>query len=395
MSWTSPADLQAQVQKLWDKGLLLASIVKGETLFPLRLALRMPTSAELVDRFEEVRSWIVELRRGSHFRMVMREVRHRIIGSNVIPDEIWIDTLDNALAVIGKSYDAKRFSGIVALTNERQPAILSWLEKHPLKALGLAEDWPHLLDVVDWMQTHPRPCVYPRQIDIPGMHTKFIEARRAVLSELLDLALPHEAVEVRAVGMDGFCRRYGLLDKPLRIRFRILDPALALLPTGADQDLTINQDAFKRIYPKVSRVFITENEINFLSFPNLPESMVIFGAGYGFEILAQVEWLHRCPIHYWGDIDTHGFAILDQLRSHLPHAGSFLMDRETLMKHENQWVTEPKPVRRELLRLTIEERALFEDLRDDKIGHAVRLEQERIGFTWVRTALGSYVESHH
>lgn len=42
----------------------------------------------------------------------------------------------------------------------------------------------------------------------------------------------------------------------------------------------------------------------------------------------------------WGDIDTHGFAILDRLRRHFPQVRSMLMDRATLLAHEGQWVTE-------------------------------------------------------
>jgi hypothetical protein len=52
--------------------------------------------------------------------------------------------------------------------------------------------------------------------------------------------------------------------------------------------------------PKVSRIFITENEINFLAFPNARDSLVIFGAGYGFEMLSRAKWLSGCRIYYWG-----------------------------------------------------------------------------------------------
>ncbi|BBA35651.1 putative uncharacterized protein [Methylocaldum marinum] len=96
---------------------------------------------------------------------------------------------------------------------------------------------------------------------------------------------------------------------------------------------------------------------------------------------------YRCAVHYWGDIDTHDVAILDQLRAHLPDAESFLMDRETLMAHPSQWVTEPQPVRRDLPRLTREEQALYDDLRDNRIRPCLRLEQERIGFGWIERAL--------
>jgi hypothetical protein len=389
MSWTTPADLRAQVQRLWDKGLLLAAIVDGEAIFPKRLTLKKPTSSELADRFEDVRTWITQLLEIKHYRVVKRDVRHRVIGSNAVPNEIWIDTLDDALALIGKGRDAGRFSELVALTGERLPEVLPWLSKCPLKALELARDWQRLLNVVAWMQAHPRPGIYLRQIDIEGIHTKFIEQHRAVLSELLDLVLPPASIETETGGVYRFCRRYGFRDKPLRIRFRVLDPALALLPGSGDQDITVNQDVFSQLDPHTGRVFITENEINFLAFPHLPEGMVVFGSGYGFEMLAQAKWLNRCAIHYWGDIDTHGFAILDQLRAYFPHAESFLMDRGTLMAHKQQWVSEPHPLSRDLDRLRTEERSLYDDLRNNRISRGVRLEQEKIGFGWIKTALKS------
>ena len=42
MNWTTPADLRAQVQKLWDRGVLLAALAGGEPLFPRRLTLKGP-----------------------------------------------------------------------------------------------------------------------------------------------------------------------------------------------------------------------------------------------------------------------------------------------------------------------------------------------------------------
>ncbi|NOR71388.1 MAG: hypothetical protein GQ532_17115, partial [Methylomarinum sp.] len=33
---------------------------------------------------------------------------------------------------------------------------------------------------------------------------------------------------------------------------------------------------------------------------------------------------------YWGDLDTHGFAILSRLRHYYPQVKSILMDEKTL-----------------------------------------------------------------
>ncbi|WP_228124877.1 DUF2220 domain-containing protein [Candidatus Methylospira mobilis] len=201
--------------------------------------------------------------------------------------------------------------------------------------------------------------------------------------------LPVDVINRQAGVVNGFCSRYGFLDKPLRIRFRMLDPAQAMLP-GRDQDIGITHDSFALQEPKIERVFITENEINFLAFPLIADSMVIFGAGYGFDMLAQADWLRRCSIHYWGDIDTHGFAILDQLRAVFPHIESLLTDRDTLMAHEALWGREMQPLRRELPRLNSAESALYDELRDNRIGAGVRLEQERIGYRCLRAVLGKF-----
>ena len=407
MTWTTFADLRAQVKKLWDKGDLLRPCVQGIAMPPRRLRLTGPTSIELTERFDAVRVWMKDLGcsapppNAPRYRLVMREFRHRVLGVNAVPDEVWVDTLDDALALIGKHKEAKRFAGLVQGTREHYstlwPAVLPWLERRPLNALALVDAWPRLLAVVAWLQAHPRPAIYLRQVDLSGVDSKFIEANRGVLSELLDLALPAQAIDSSASGVSQFCRRYGFKDKPLRIRFRVLDPRLAVLPEGCEQDIGMTQAAFDRLDVPVLRVFITENEVNFLAFPPLADSLVIFGAGYGFEVLAGARWLLDRDVYYWGDIDTHGFAILDQLRAQLSHVQSLLMDRDTLMAHVGQWGDEAQPVLRDLPRLTVAESALFDALRDRRL-HAdplgakqsnagVRLEQERIGFEWVKVAL--------
>ncbi len=388
MIWTTPADLRNQVLKLWNRGLLLASLAGGEALFPRRFPLKGPDSGELSERFPEVRDWIGQLSTAAGcYRIVWRRVNHRILGTNDIPAAIWIDTLEDALELINKRQAAKQFTTLVALTTAQQPELVPWLAKRPLRALELSEDWPQLLAIVSWMRQHPRPGLYLRQVDLPGVHTKLIEGYRGVLSELLDLVLPAEAIEAGSAGIGGFCRRYGFTEKPSRIRFRLLNPNKGLLPEGFDQDITVTQDSFAKLELPVAQVFITENEINFLAFPAVPGAMVIFGAGYGFEHLAAATWLQTRAISYWGDIDTHGFAILNQFRGFFPHSRSFLMDRQTLLKHRALWGLETQPETGNLTRLHPTEQILYDQLRRNHWGVSIRLEQERIGFAYLLDAL--------
>lgn len=395
-AWTTTADLRAQVLRRWDKGELLAEIAAPGELFPLRLSLAGPSSSELSERFDEARAWAAGLQQasGAGCRLLMREVRHRVIGQNSLPGEAWVDTLDDALRLIGKAREARTFRAVLDAT-QPQPTLLPWLRRQPLRALALAEVWPRLLDVVAWLRAHPRPGVYLRQVDLPGIHSKFIEAQRGVLAELLDLALPLEAIDATASGAAQFAQRYGFRDKPLRVRLRFLDPDHLAWVSGADADYTVSQEAFARLAPDARCVFITENEINFLAFPPAAGSLVVFGAGYGFEAIAQAAWLRQCALHYWGDIDTHGFAILDQLRAHVPHARSFLMDHDTLLGHQAQWTLEPQPTQRDLPRLDEAERRLYDDLRWRRLrDEPLRLEQERIAFGRVERAVAALAGGH-
>ncbi len=60
---------------------------------------------------------------------------------------------------------------------------------------------------------------------------------------------------------------------------------------------------FAQLNLAVSRVPVTENEINGLAFPDVAGGIVIFGLGYGLDRLSEIPWLKRLPMNYWGDIE--------------------------------------------------------------------------------------------
>lgn len=387
MSWSTPQDFKAQLLRLWERGELLRDLFSDRNRFPLRLSVKGPTSAEVTDRFEAVRNWAAALATTPPLRVEWQEVRHRVHGLQRLPACVWIDSADEALGWLGKRRERDRFADLLAVTREQCAAVVPWLEKRPLQALALAGEWPHLLAVVNWVAAHPWPGIYLRQVDVPGVHSKFIEAHRAVLAELLDLALPSDCVDASKTGVAQFAARYGFRDKPLRIRLRLLDPTIRIFAGLAGPDVTLDADSFSRLALDATRVIITENETNFLALPEMPGSLAIFGAGYGWDALSRAHWLAQCSIHYWGDIDTHGFAILDQLRGHFPHVRSFLMDRATLEAHAVFWGREDAPQRADLSRLRPDELDLYNALRDNRIREGLRLEQEYLSFGWVRERL--------
>jgi hypothetical protein len=130
------------------------------------------------------------------------------------------------------------------------------------------------------------------------------------------------------------------------------------------------------------RVFIVENKQTGLAFDDLPCAVVLMARGYAVDRLHELPWLQAADaLHYWGDLDSHGLAILGRLRGHLPQVRSLLMDEATLLGHRALWVTEPIPHRADAIdHLHAVEQSLYRDLRSDRWGVRVRLEQERIGW---------------
>lgn len=387
-NWTSPADIRAEVLRAWNRGRILAARVTGTAMFPWTLRTRRPDRRELSERFEEVRTWIGDLVNesrevtGHGFAIDWIEIEHRQLGRNRVPDGITLPTEADALQLIGKRKAVERFDALVAPTLASYPELRAWIAKKPLEVLEQGEAWPRVLEVLEFVRAHPRPGLYLRQVDLPGVDTKFIEARRKLFAELLELVLPESAM----VDAPSFEARFGFRTKPAIVRFRVLDPRNVI---AGLTDVSASIAELAEHPPKCDRVFITENEINGLAFPAHENAIVIFGLGYGLEVLAGLPWLRTRTTHYWGDLDTHGFVMLDRLRAFLPEARSLLMDRETLEAHRFFWVEEPSQAAGPVTRLTQPELALFDDLLHDRLGRHVRLEQERIGFGWLSRALSS------
>lgn len=383
MNWTRIDGAKAAFDKRWARGDLLRVALGNETRSLLRLALRGPTTQDLADRFTDVRMWVEEWRAMAFGRLEWVEKRDRVIGTQRLPAALCFDDIDALAAWLGYEREVGIVRHLAELARQRRPAILAWLTQRPFQAIELADAWIRLLDVADWMDAHPRSGLYARQVDVAGVHSKFIERHLGVLREWLSTG-PTARVDADL----------GLQAKPLRLRFRILDRALKTLPGTSCPDIEIDAVNFARFELPVAEVFITENEVNFLAFPERPRSMVIFGAGYGWSALAQARWLDRCHLYYWGDIDTHGFVILDGLRASFPHAESFLMDRRTLMDHLAAWGVEGEPSRRDLERLRPDEASLYDDLRFRRlvdpelaVPTQVRLEQERVAYGYLAKAL--------
>ncbi len=389
-SWTEPPDVVGVLRKRWERGDLLRRHSRGEPFEPLAVPIRGPSAADLLADLGAARGgaarWAAAPR---HVRVETRSVGGRTVGANRVPARAWIDDEAGLWALLGVTRDVARLDAALAETRECVPGLEAWAREHPRDVLRHAGVWTPVLGVVRWVLARDGPPVYLRQVDVPGVDTKFLETHRGLLASLLEAVLPPERIYPEAPAGD-LVRRFGFRPKPETVRIRSLDPAL-LLPGGLT-DLTARLDELSVAPTPADRVLVVENEVTFLALPAVPRAVAVLGGGYGVSRLGRLSWLRDRDVRYWGDLDTHGFAILDQARAALPHVRSLLMDTATLLMHREHWVREPTQVAADLPRLTEDERATFAAIRDDHHGSSVRLEQERVRFGHVERTLSSWAE---
>lgn len=383
--WTTWTQVLGTLRRRWARGELLALFAAGVEWTPLSIPLKGPAAREIASDFAATQQWVRAWQGRTALRVENAPVGGRVIGSNTVPRRVWVDSYQQLWAVLGVTSDVRRFGELLATAQAQTPRLVPWMTTYPMKVLTLEREWPTIVATVTWIDAHWRPGMYLRQIDPPGVDTKFIERHRGILTDLLDRQLDDDRIN-SATPRSDFVNRYGFRDKPRYVRLRTFDPAVWAFGTPYSE-LTIRIDELAAAPPSASTVYIIENETTYLAFPRVSDAIVVFGSGYALSRLSALTWLADRALVYWGDIDTHGFSILNQLRAAFPHVRSMLMDRPTLVAHQTQWVREDSPINAQLDRLDAAELALYHDLVEDALGPAVRLEQERVRFSAIQSVI--------
>lgn len=404
----------------WDRGTYLEAHARGAVFDPVSLPVRAPTADDLLARVDEVTRWVQRFdadnrtgRPDQRFAVERRVRRGRVLGDNPVPTRVHVESFPQLCTILDTTVDVARLDRVLALTrafDRRHPdpppgdpppgdpppgeppragdgVLTTWVTAHPHEAIAHADVWPSLLDVVSWIVDHgpARADLDLRHLDVAGVDTKFVERHRKVLTKLLVQVLPGEEVDRTATTFAG---RFGFRARPTHVRFRLLAPVPELPAAITEAELRVDELAALPL--SASTVFIVENRATYLAFPDVADALVFFGEGYGVTVLEGLPWLAQRELVYWGDLDTHGFAILDRLRQRVPGVRSLLMDRATLVAHRDRFVVEEHPTDDPLTELGPDEQALYRDLIEDRYGTAVRLEQERIRFSAVRRALSPW-----
>lgn len=348
----------------------------GGGTWPLIVPLGSPTESETQLQRETVSGWVAAWRawQGAG-QLLWHERRWRSLGAQSVPDKLVAGSAEIVAQWIGEEQRWRRASSRYRLLVARWPELGPRLPRYFESLADYPDrDMARLEALLAWLAAHPRSNLYPRQLPIAGLDTKWLEPRMPLVADLL------AAFEGEATGAGSLLERCGLREAPHIVRMRLLDPSLRACVGGlADISAPIGELAALRL--PVSRVYIVENIQTGLCFEDRAGSAVFMGLGYGANVLARLPWVSQSECIYWGDLDTHGFAILSRLRAFLPRLASRLMDEATLLQNRDLWVEEKEQYNAgELPFLTAAEQAVYQGLKQQRWGLNVRLEQERLAW---------------
>jgi hypothetical protein len=353
--------------------------VAGGGSWPLDVLLGAPTEKDIAEDPGAVRDWVSAWQsRTGPGALAFEERQFARLGKHRLPVSLTFSDAGQVAAAVGQ---AKRWSTAM----ERYQRML---RRWPLLWQGRAlaskfdvladyadEDFERLISLLAWLELNPKSGLYLRQLPVEGLDTKWLEKRTGLVATLLRalrVAVPDDESD--------FHELCGLSKPAHRVRVRLLGPSLRTLVGGlCDIEAPVGELAKLPIAPRA--VVIVENLETGLALPDLPGVAVVMRLGNAVSALGTLPWLQEADAVYWGDLDTHGFAILDRARRAVPHLRSLLMDEATLLSHRALWVQEASQCPNlPLEALTAQERSCYDNLRAHTWGQRVRLEQERLGW---------------
>ena len=349
----------------------------GESLWPLEVALGAPTEQAALRQVDGVRAWVSAWQGWQGVGILSWcERRWKALGVQRLPEKLALRGPEDVAMWIGESARWERAQSRYRALIARWPVLAQQLPRYfDVLADYSDADYQRLTEMLDWIASHPNSNLYPRQMPVSGLDSKWLDGRKGLLTDLV------AAIQEDSSSDLDFYQRCGLKAPPLLVRMRVLDQSLRA-HVGGVGDITTPVDDLAGISWPVSHVFIVENLQTGLAMSDMPGAVVFMRLGYNVDVLARLPWLARARCIYWGDLDTHGFAILHRARSYIPELQSVLMDEETLLRHKALWVDEAaQHSAAELTLLTKDEQQLYRDLKQQRWGQNVRLEQERIDWT--------------
>lgn len=366
----TPKEIQKQCLKWWKEVLLSSNDSVG--YFPKVISrIGKVSSKDILNKLSDYKHSIELLTRNSKaikkigYSLIIEYRQFDKIGKQPVPEKIIIDSIEDYLRITGKEKEYQTFLKNFSLIQNDLPLLSEWIKTNPTKLIE-HDTWLDTLKVCRYFLAAPKPDLYIRQLPV-DVHTKYIWDNKVIVQSLLEFLISDHINKDE----QKFELRFNLKYSEHLIRIRFLDKTLSPLDNATDMSLTISE--FNHFHSHCDNIFVAENLMNFLTLPYLAKTISIWsGGGFNVSHLEEIEWLKSKQFYYWGDIDAHGFQILNQFRKYFPKTISVMMDEETLSSFTSS--SGQPATNQNLQRLSENELKLYNHLQQNNI----RLEQEKI-----------------
>lgn len=370
----TPKEIEDQCLKWWKEVLL--STIDSVPYFPKYInRIGKVNSKDILNRLLDYKTSIELLKVSSKevrkigYSLIIEDRHFDRIGRQPVPERISLDSIQDYLHVIKKEKEYQIFLKNYIFIQNELPLLIEWIKANPTKLID-HDTWQDTLKVCKYFLENPKPDLYIRQLPI-AIHTKYILNNKEIVQSLLEFLIPEHINK----GETKFELRFNLKYSEQLIRIRFLDRTLSPVDGATDISLTFSE--FSNFHSGSDNIFVTENLMNFLTLPYLPKTIAIWsGGGFNVSYLQKIDWLKSKQFYYWGDIDAHGFQILNQFRTYFPTTIAVMMDEQTLSSFAS--VVGQHATNQNLQQLTESELKLYNHLRK----YNIRLEQEKITQTF-------------
>ena len=299
-------------------------------VWPLSIPLGVPSERQARDQLSVVQAWQARWHgwRGEG-EIVWVERRWSGLGTQRLPERVILHNPTQVVSWLGEAERWQRAEQRHARMVNRWSRLAGILSRYfDVLADYPEDDFHRLFAMLEWLEAQADSGLYVRQLPVVGVDPKGLSARKTLVIGLL-----------RAIRGDGsddadFFGLTGIRREPVLMRLRLLDADVRQI-AGGFGDITVPVEDVPRLHLPLRCVYIVENLQTGLAFEEMPGAAVFMRLGYAVDLFGEIPWRRQLPCYYWGDMDTHGFAILNRLRHYLPHARPLLMDDQTPLSHKS------------------------------------------------------------
>src|SRR5690606_17494584 len=213
-------------------------------------------------------AWLASWREVLHGRVDTACRQWPRLGEQRLPEYWCLDCPATVAATLGEAHRWERAARRHGAWSRRfgGPSHSNWPQAlaRSFDVLADADElgFERLGKALAWLLANPASGLYPRQLPIEGIDSKWLASWQRLLGGWL-LALGREAQ-----GSD-FTTIAGLRRPPERLRLRLLDPALAV-QVGGLADITAPVEEIARLPLRPPRALVVENRDTGLALEPLP-----------------------------------------------------------------------------------------------------------------------------